>query len=76
MGPPVDAPMDGFVRGIARDNVQAARDVKLVKSIPATRLELDGNGQRGRAIADAVVEAIACAPNRRWRPLKAKATLH
>lgn len=55
----VRAPMDGFLRGIARDGVHAPAGVKLVEIDPRGRLaRWTGSDERGRRIAEAVVVAI------------------
>jgi hypothetical protein len=64
-GAPVRAPMDGFLRGIARDGTLTPGGVKLVEIDPRGRQACwTGTDERGRAIAAAVVEAIEKAPNR------------
>jgi hypothetical protein len=69
--------MDGFLRGIARDGVHAARGVKLVEIDPRGRASnWTGTDERGRAIAEAVVRAIAEAPARGQRPSRTRVTLH
>lgn len=65
-GAPVRAPLDGFLRGIARDGTRAPGGVKLVEIDPRGRQACwTGTDERGRAIAAAVVEAIEKAPGRR-----------
>ena len=66
----VRAPMDGYLRGIARDGVHAPAGVKLVEIDPRGRLaRWTGSDERGRRIAEAVVVAIQKTPARRsaWR---------
>jgi xanthine dehydrogenase accessory factor len=59
-GSPLRAPMDGRLRGIARDGVLAPASVKLVEIDPRGRHACwTGTDERGRAIAAAVIEAIA-----------------
>jgi hypothetical protein len=67
------APMDGFLRGIARDGVVVPRDVKLVEVDPRGRSSSwTGADERGRAIADAAYRVIVKAPLRCWeRPVNA-----
>lgn len=60
---PVKAPMDGFLRGIARDGVAAPAEVKLVEIDPRGRAACwTGTDERGRAIAEAVMAAMARTP--------------
>ncbi|MGD9656172.1 MAG: xanthine dehydrogenase, partial [Methylocystis sp.] len=55
----VRAPLDGYLRGVARDGVHAPRGVKLVEIDPRGRFACwKGADERGRLIADAVVVAI------------------
>ena len=62
----VRAPMDGYLRGIARDGVHAPKGVKLVEIDPRGRSACwTGSDERGRRIAEAVVAAIEKAPTRR-----------
>jgi len=62
----VAAPMDGFLRGVARDGIFAPKDVKLVEIDPRGRASSwTGTDERGRAIADAVCRAVAAASLRR-----------
>lgn len=76
-GLPIQAPMDGFLRGIARDGVHAARGVKLVEIDPRGRASnWTGTDERGRAIAEAVVRAIAESPAGGRRPSRTRVTLH
>ncbi|MEK4031723.1 xanthine dehydrogenase [Methylocystis sp. IM3] len=66
-GLPVRAPMDGRLRGIARDGTLAPGGVKLAEIDPRGRQACwTGTDERGRAIAVAVVEAIEKAPKRRF----------
>lgn len=58
-GVSVHAPIDGFLRGIARDATFAPYGVKLVELGPRGRAATwTGTDQRGRAIAEAAVKAI------------------
>ncbi|RTL86149.1 MAG: xanthine dehydrogenase [Hyphomicrobiales bacterium] len=58
-GSPVRAPMDGHLRGIARDGTLAPSGVKLVEIDPRGRqASWTGTDERGRTIAAAVVDAI------------------
>ncbi len=62
----VRAPMDGYLRGIARDGVHAPAGVKLVEIDPRGRsARWTGSDERGRRIADGVVAAIEKTPTRR-----------
>lgn len=62
----VRAPMDGYLRGIARDGVHAPAGVKLVEIDPRGRsARWTGSDARGRKIAEAVVAAIEKAPTRK-----------
>jgi xanthine dehydrogenase accessory factor len=62
----VRAPMDGYLRGIARDGVHAPAGVKLVEIDPRGRSACwTGSDERGRRIAKAVVAAIEKTPTRR-----------
>ena len=56
----VFAPIDGFLRGIARDGIIAPRGVKLIEIDPRGRAAAwTGSDERGRAIAEATARAIA-----------------
>jgi hypothetical protein len=58
-GVPVHAPMDGFLRGIARDGANVPRAVKLIEIDPRGRAaSWKGSDERGRVIAEATVKAI------------------
>ncbi|MFO1102444.1 MAG: xanthine dehydrogenase [Methylocystis sp.] len=73
----VRAPMDGYLRGIARDGVHAPADEKLVEIDPRGRsARWTGSDERGRRIADGVVAAIAKAPMRRRLSRRELSTLH
>jgi hypothetical protein len=53
------APLDGFVRGVARDGAFAPEGVKLLEMDPRGRAACwRGTDERGRVIADAAFEAI------------------
>jgi xanthine dehydrogenase accessory factor len=59
-GLPVKAPMDGFLRGIARDGAVTPADAKLVEIDPRGRAaNWSGTDERGRKIAQATISAIA-----------------
>ncbi len=63
----VVSPMDGFLRGIARDGAIVPQNVKLVEIDPRGRASSwTGADERGRAIADAAYRVIAKAPLRCW----------
>ncbi|HPG04259.1 MAG TPA: xanthine dehydrogenase, partial [Rhodoblastus sp.] len=58
-GAPVHAPIDGLVRGIARDGARMPAGVKLLEIDPRGRkAKWTGMDERGRAIAEATVSAI------------------
>jgi xanthine dehydrogenase accessory factor len=58
-GTPVHAPIDGILRGIARDATRIPAGVKLVEiDARGRRAAWKGTDERGRAIADATIEAI------------------
>jgi hypothetical protein len=62
----VRAPMDGYLRGIARDGVHAPAGAKLVEIDPRGRSACwTGSDERGRRIAKAVVAAMEKTPTRR-----------
>jgi len=62
-GFPVRAPMDGFLRGVARDGAQAPAGVKLVEIDPRGRGSCwTGMDARGLELADACVRAIELRP--------------
>jgi hypothetical protein len=64
-GAPLRAPMDGFLRGIARDGTFAPGGVKLAEIDPRGRHACwTGTDARGRAIAGAVIDAINRSPAR------------
>jgi len=64
-GSPIRAPMDGHLRGIARDGALTPGGVKLIEIDPRGRQACwTGTDERGRAIAAAVVEAIEMTPAR------------
>ncbi|MGD9545109.1 MAG: xanthine dehydrogenase [Methylocystis sp.] len=61
----VCAPMDGYLRGIARDGAYAPAGVKLVEIDPRGRAACwTGSDGRGDRIAEAVVAAIVKTPSR------------
>lgn len=58
-GFPIHAPIDGILRGIARDGARMPAGVKLLEIDPrGRRAKWAGMDERGRGIADAVVAAI------------------
>lgn len=58
-GVPLRAPMDGFLRGVARDGTFAPQGVKLVEIDPRRRdAAWTGTDERGRAIATAIARAL------------------
>lgn len=58
-GRPVNAPLDGIVRGIVRDGLQVPAGVKLAEIDPRGReARWTGIDDRGRNIAEATVKAI------------------
>ena len=63
---PVCAPIDGYVRGVARDGSSAPAGVKLLEIDPRGRsASWTGSDERGRAIAEATLQAIKAHPPRR-----------
>ncbi len=58
-GLPLHAPMDGFVRGVARDGVAVPQGVKIVEIDPRKRAACwTGTDERGRQLATACLKAI------------------
>lgn len=67
-GSPVRAPIDGYLRGVARDGTLTPACVKLIEIDPRGRQACwMGTDERGRAIASAVIDVIAGAPALRVR---------
>ncbi len=66
-GVPVFAPLDGVVRGIARDGLEIPAGVKLLEIDPRKRACWTGIDERGRSIARATLNAIAFENARRAR---------
>lgn len=65
-GLPVPAPMDGFLRGVARDGSFVPQEVKLVEIDPRNRdSSWTGTDERGRAIAEAAITAVNSVRRRR-----------
>ncbi len=65
-GVPLAAPMDGYLRGVARDETFAPKDAKLVEIDPRGRAATwSGTDERGRAIATAAANAVLAASMRR-----------
>ncbi len=65
-GTPVHAPIDGVLRGIARDATPMPAGVKLLEIDPrGRRARWTGIDERGRGIADATIAAIGLAARRR-----------
>lgn len=61
------SPMDGFLRGIARDGVVVPQNVKLIEVDPRGRASnWTGSDELGRAIADAAYRVIARTRRRCW----------
>lgn len=58
-GQPVQAPIDGFLRGLSRDGVRVAPGARLVEVDPRREPELAGLGERPVAIAEGVLRALA-----------------
>jgi xanthine dehydrogenase accessory factor len=57
------APIDGHLRGLARDGVEVMAGQRLVEVDPRQSPEIAGLGERPRAIAQGVLEALAhCLP--------------
>ena len=64
-GRPVQASIDGVLRGLARDGTRMPANVKLLEIDPRGRkAKWTGIDERGREIANAVVSAIALAASR------------
>lgn len=58
-GLPIEAPIDGFIRGVARDETAMPAGVKLLEIDPRGRAACwTGTDERGRAIAEATLRAI------------------
>ncbi len=75
-GLPIHAPIDGVLRGIARDGVRMPAGVKLLEIDPRGRkARWTGMDERGCAIADAVVAAVAAALTKSRQPSTRRATL-
>ena len=65
-GQPIHAPIDGVLRGIARDGVRTPAGVKLIEIDPRGRLaSWTGIDTRGRAVAEATLHAVQTAQARR-----------
>ncbi len=65
----VHAPLDGFVRGVARDGTFAPEGVKLLEMDPRGRAACwQGTDERGRLIANATFEAINLVKARQSAP--------
>jgi len=61
-GAPLVAPMDGFLRGLARDGAQAPEGAKLVEIDPRGRRACwTGTDELGRAVAEATAQAVLAA---------------
>jgi len=75
-GFPVVSPMDGFLRGVARDGSRTPMSVKIVEVDPRGRdSSWEGRDERGRAIAEATIRAIALAAQGQ-KSLPPAVTLH
>ncbi len=58
-GAPIRAPMDGYLRGVARDSTHVPRGVKILEVDPRGRYACwTGSDARGRRIAKAVARAV------------------
>ena len=66
-GSPVLAPLDGAVRGLARDGTEVPAGVKLLEIDPRRHPSWTGIDERGRSIARATLNAIAFEHARRTR---------
>lgn len=76
-GLPISAPMDGFLRGVARDGTLMPANVKLVEIDPRGRnATWFGVDERGRAIATATAKAVKAGMTRTRRFASKEATLH
>ncbi|MFO7326326.1 MAG: hypothetical protein DIU62_011490 [Pseudomonadota bacterium] len=58
-GEPVSAPIAGYLRGLSRDGVQVLPGARLVEVDPRREPELQGLGERPRAVARGVIEALS-----------------
>ncbi|MFO1124205.1 MAG: xanthine dehydrogenase [Methylocystis sp.] len=71
------SPMDGFLRGVARDGVVVPENVKLVEVDPRGRASnWTGSDEHGRAIADAAYRVIARSRLRCWARRPVSETYH
>ena len=66
-GVPVLVPLDGVIRGIARDSTEVPAGVKLLEIDPRRHPSWTGIDERGRGIARATLNAIAFEHARRTR---------
>ena len=58
-GAPLVAPIDGFLRGLARDGAQAPEGAKLVEiDARGRRACWTGTDELGRAVAEATAQAV------------------
>lgn len=72
-GLPIHAPMDGFIRGVARDGLPVPAHVKIVEIDPRKRAACwTGTDERGRALASACLKAIKLRERARARALAAE----
>jgi xanthine dehydrogenase accessory factor len=56
---PIHAPIDGFLRGVARDGIQVREGQCVLEVDPRATPEITGMGERPRAIARGVAQALA-----------------
>ncbi|ARN80910.1 xanthine dehydrogenase [Methylocystis bryophila] len=76
-GAPLVAPIDGFLRGLARDGAQAPEGAKLVEIDPRGRLACwTGTDERGRAIGEATAQAVVAARAGGRKALLSPALMH
>ena len=76
-GAPLVAPMDGFLRGLARDGASAPEGAKLVEIDVRGRLACwTGTDERGRAIGEATTRAVIAARIGGRSPSRSPALMH
>jgi len=59
---PVNAPISGHLRGVTRDGLEVRAGQRLIEVDPRAEPEVEGLGERPRAIARGVAEALALRP--------------
>lgn len=75
-GAPLFAPMDGFLRGLARDGAQAPEGAKLVEIDPRRLASWTGTDGHGRAIGEATAQAVLAASSSQRRASLSPALIH